>query len=248
MSSVYAVVVTSNINDCLYVDAVEAYAGSQAALGSALRWATRKTNNITFVDTSPEEEKMEDGSIRWVFLDTSKHFVGVIFTRIETSLPAQNTRLDAVRTMPVVPQSSVVMLDGYQSSVRPSLAELIKQKLQQNLNVVETVDAWKEENLPGGWDVDGEPVRMKHYKDSAEDIKDPIAELTENEKWALVIARVSKRPKFFVTVSGYTYHQSFILDELKARTLAGVEIRNRELQQLSQYRDKMIQSDHGIFT
>ncbi len=217
MSSVYAVVVTSNINDCLYVDAVEAYAGAQAALGSALRWAAKKTNNITFVDTSPEEEKMEDGSIRWIFLDTSKHFVGVIFTRIETALPAQNTRLDAVRSMPVV---SVPVVPAPPAPPVYSLDD---------------------DTLPAGWFHDGKPARMKDLKEDPEGIK-PIWDLNEEEKWALVIARVTKHLQFVQKSSGFTMVIEGALATLKARTPVGVSIRDKELAWLDDYLENLISS------
>ena len=247
MSAVYVVIVSNMLSE---VEVCEVYAGVQSALGRAFHLATARAGNPTFVNASPEEERLEDGTVRWAFLDTNKVFVGVLFKHIEAGLNARNTRLDAVKAVPTVPAFSpqpALVLDGYQSHYHddqmsidvefdepepvPTLNELNQMVSQSTLDF---------DDMPAGWFYDGRPARMKDMKKSPELVKDHVDELNEDEKWALIIARISKRCKIYKQINGFTEIMEMAIEALKNKTPVGLQIRNTELEFLDDYRQDLV--------
>jgi len=66
--------------------------------------------------------------------------------------------------------------------------------------------------------------------------------LTEDQKWALAIARIRKRPNFSKSISGLgTFVMSSALRELESRSSIGLVIRDLELYWLDQFRKDQIE-------
>lgn len=93
-------------------------------------------------------------------------------------------------------------------------------------------------NLPGGFNWTGKPLLIKDVQAHAIDVKDTYS-LTENQKWALIIARVSKRPNFLILPSVGLYSQKYALEELKKKTTIGLDIRDKELCKLQDFYDSL---------
>lgn len=96
------------------------------------------------------------------------------------------------------------------------------------------------DHLPGGWSYpDRKPLSVRDLKEGADSTL--LSELSEDQMWALALARVSKRPKvlFLIEPSMYSacdrpglYSQKYALEELRAKTSVGIIIRNMELEHL----------------
>lgn len=201
MGAVYMVVGTEEQE----VKYCEAYAGVQSALGRAIQISSDLAGRgrIDLIDTSPQEEKLSDGSVRWVFMDTNKHMVMVLFRHISASLPSARDGVSMVNTPPPPPPLPVYDIE--------------------------------DSNLPVGWFYNGKPALMADMKSHPHDIKDQLNDLTDNEKWALVIARVKKSPGYQQIpkgYSGFTADQSFALQALEGRTQTGQQIRDAEIEML----------------
>lgn len=243
MSAVYVVIVTNMLSE---VEVCEVYAGVQSALGRAFHLATAHAGNPTFVNASPEEEKLEDGTVRWAFLDTNKVFVGVLFKHIEASMNARNTRLDAVKAAPTVPAFNPpahinYIDDGYQGhSIDVEFDEPEPTPTLNELNQIVSKSTLDFDDMPAGWFLDGRPARMKDLKANPASIKDFAYELTEDEEWALIIARITKRCKIYKMVNGFTEVMEKAIEELKNKTPVGLEIRNTEIDFLSDYREDLL--------
>lgn len=202
--SVYIVVGTedSDVKFC------EAYAGVQSALGRAIQISSdfAGRGRIDLIDTSPKEEHLLDGSIRWTFMNTNVHSVVVILRHIATALPSSKdpSSVMGCATKDVAPPP-------------PPPYDM------------------EDATLPAGWFYTGKPALMSDMKANPFDIKDPLLDLTDNEKWALVIARVKKSPGYRQIpkgYSGFTADQAFALKELEGHTQTGQQIRDAEIETL----------------
>lgn len=237
MSSVYVVLA---VNDKAEVEACETYAGVQTALGRAWHLAVAKSgSNPIWANPSPQEEKLEDGSIRWVLLETSRHFVAVFYKPIETALTSKKDLVNVVRTMswqtkdgykpPQFMNGSISFTDGY-----PTIGDLIRSKLGGTpaptpIQRVLPLDDPYEKSLPAGWNGDGKPITIE------ESLADPLNtlhsnELSEAQKWALVTARVNKRPG--LKLGGFAKElktQATALQDLKDKNADGLAIREHDL-------------------
>lgn len=110
--------------------------------------------------------------------------------------------------------------------------------------ILPPVDDPAEASLPAGWDYDGNPVRMDTLKLDPECVKS-TKELSPAQQWALVIARVSKRPHFSWPTSFGTFVQFSALAELKNKTSIGMNIFHAELQFLDNFRSMNTVLDVG---
>lgn len=105
------------------------------------------------------------------------------------------------------------------------------------------VDDAMDPKLPAGWAVDGTPVRMDTLISDAENIEHHY-DLTTDQRFALAIARISKRPNFsFLTDIGVLV-QSSALGELKRKTEYGWQIMESEMEFLDQVRISNIVYDY----
>jgi hypothetical protein len=237
MGSVYVVVATRDeeIENC------ETFAGVQSALGRAFQLATNKAGSVNsdWVITSPSEETMPDGSIRWTFMDTSKQKVMVFYRKIEESLLSQKdpmSFLGGLSNTKDVPRDVVPAghLDPMQSS------------FSSKYFVVTLVPPYEfmDPTLPVGWFLDNKPAVMQDLLNRPFDVKDP-AWLSDDQKWALVTARVRKSPGFLTDIGGGLNQQESLL-EFKNKTLDGELIRDEEIDGLHELREALINdTDHA---
>lgn len=202
MSACYIVlhVIDGKVNCC------ETYAGAALAMGRAIHIALNDTfKGVTFTRPSPTPEKLENNAdLKWVLYDFGHETVSVYFKHIQVGY------LDAQKD----PTPSI------------SIGDMIRSKLA-DVGKLPHDDLFADD-MPIGWTLNGEPARVKDMKDDPENVKSTYS-LTDDEKWALVTARMSKRPKFFTIIDGMRYAQHNVLDVLKARTQSGLDIRDKDI-------------------
>lgn len=87
--------------------------------------------------------------------------------------------------------------------------------------------------LPAGWNVDEKPILLGQFLDDPDNVKDPLFELTEDQKWALVKARIRKSPHFAVDLSGMIPARDIALKAVEDQTDFGRKVRDADLQKLS---------------
>lgn len=214
MSHVYMVVSTkdSEIENC------EAFSGAKAALGRAFQLASNKVGkgNIDLICTSPAEENMTDGSVRWVFMDTNKQSVMVVYRKIEDYLLSSKDPLSLLPST-VVPADSDVL----QPSPPPY--------------------DFMDRSLPVGWTVDGKPAIMGDMLDDPFNITDPLL-LSDKQKVALVTARIRKSPNWHSStpIQGYIYFRDDALEQLKNKTISGELLKDNEIMSLHSLHDDIL--------
>lgn len=98
-------------------------------------------------------------------------------------------------------------------------------------------------NLPGGWDNNNKPITMGYVASNPYDVQD-YDYLSYNKQVALVVSRISKRPKFSVMA-----HPRFVkltqaeaLMEIKAGSLIGETVVAQEIEWLVDYLDDKLSS------
>lgn len=98
------------------------------------------------------------------------------------------------------------------------------------------VDDPRDPSLPGGWTHYGTPVKMDTVLDDPDSVQ-PFDGLTTEQKFALTLARISKRPNFSYTTKIGVLVQKSALDEVKRKTQYGWEIVNSEMKFLDDLRE-----------
>jgi hypothetical protein len=229
MSHVYIVVATrdSEIENC------EAFAGVQSALGRAFQLASDKSGRgrTDLFNPSPSEESMSDGSVRWVFMNTNKQSVTVTFRKIEDSLLSSKDPLSAV------PPHSAIVGGSQNIAVVPSAWV---QPIVSSSPIHKRPYDFMDRSLPAGWTVEGKPTLMGDMLDNPNDTEDP-ANLSEDQKWALVTVRVKKSPLYHsAPINGYTYFHEEALDQLDEQSMVGEQIRDSEILSLHSLWDDLV--------
>jgi hypothetical protein len=211
MSHVYIVVATrdSEIENC------EAFAGAQSALGRAFQLASDKSGRgrTDLFNASPSEEHMSDGSVRWVFMDTNKQSVTVIFRKIEDSLLSSKDPLSVLPSTVILPPA-------------PPIHPLYD---------------FMDRSLPAGWTVDGKPALMGDLLDDPLNVQDPSS-LSDVQQRALVIARIRKSPGWHATqpIRGYTFFRDEALNEILSCRLDGTFLKEGEILSLHSLREDLV--------
>lgn len=202
---------------------IDLFAGYQRASESALLWAKAYVSKPELIDSEPEAFESKDGSFEWTFVDTNKTQICVHFLRhLENRMPG-----------PVGPPTHKV--------VQAALPPVQKPKfVVPDLASPTDSDDPLADHLPAGWSHPQlKPLSVKQLKAGETCLY--LSELTEDQKWALVTARINKRPnvRFLVKPSVYPteqfpglYSQKYALEELKNRTSVGLIIRDMELAHL----------------
>lgn len=242
--SVYIVVSTkeSEIEFC------EAYAGANAAMGRAAQLAFDKAGrgHADLVDTSPKEELLSDCSTRWMFMNTNKQSVQVIFRKIEVALPAHNAN-----ATPPAPIPSVSPLLFGMVAIAPPAPKIVDDPwVDRGFGAlppppppihVPTAYDFRDRSLPVGWKQDGTPALMGDLLDSPYDVQDP-ANLTDAQKWALVTVRVSKSPgwKGIPKGSPIAWFSRDALVQIKNKSAIGELLRDGEIESLHHLRDDLL--------
>lgn len=191
MSSSYIVVA---INNASQIEVLELYAGIQSALDRAWNLAASR-GGITgycniLANPSPPEERLPDDSLRWTVFQSYQYFVGVFYKPIQTCVKSKK-ELD--------------LLDYMMSGIPLNKVNVDREIVSDNVPVT-----LADPNLPGGWDYQNKPVLMKTLIENTLSVKE-TSKLTEHQRWALVKARIAKRPKFNVLINFYVYMQSAAL-------------------------------------
>jgi hypothetical protein len=101
---------------------------------------------------------------------------------------------------------------------------------------VVTFDEPYADDLPAGWFANNKPATMEDLWNDPFYIKS-IFMLTENQKWALVIARIKKRPNFYLDLDYNVFDQFGALQHLYLKDSIGEDIRANELDWLYELRE-----------
>ena len=216
MSAVYIVLSVQDLNAH-----VEVYASSISALGRARALAHYKSiMNRDLVEMNPEESKMPDGSSKWIFVDTNKCLIAVIYSHILISNTATDP-MDGLKDLKPEDTKTWDPLANLQTVLPPPVTPTIL--------AVPSYDDPYADTLPGGWSHAGKPITMKQMWDSPADTK-LYYNLTDAQKWALALARVQKRDNFYLYLPGIgTMNQAEALSHLKSKNAIGEEIRDDEM-------------------
>ena len=197
------------IDDNVEIRECETYPGFESASKKAIEFAYE--NHCVFVDDNPQEI---DGC--WNFVNGNDLRVCVLFRQMN-DVPK-----------PIPNNNSGVYMSSWQYGGAITT--------QVNPVIIKPMDYPMEDTLPAGFsltdkpltiaDLIADPYQVKHTRD-----------LTDNQKWALITARIRKRPNFLMNVGifgvGYV-SQSEALDYLKAKDQAGLIIRDHELKMLDE--------------
>ena len=203
----------------------EAYAGASAALGRAFQLASTFAGpgRPDLWDSSPQEKQYPDCSVMWLFMDTNKHTVQVIYRpRIEASVPSSKDVASVVPpTTPPIHQTSQTSFSGT-SSPRPSYD-------------------FRDRTLPVGWKQNGQPALMGDLLDNPYDIQDPL-NLTDAQKWAIVTTRVrmSLGWKGIPKGSPIAWFHRDALVQLQSKSGIGELLRDGEIESLHHLREDLV--------
>jgi hypothetical protein len=98
--------------------------------------------------------------------------------------------------------------------------------------------------LPFGFDFNGKPVRMEDAQ-MTPSLVVPVHQLTEDQKWAVVMARVKSRPHicFYDMATNKRYPQQELLKEIRLRSSAAINFLNYELSILDYFYSDHYKSD-----
>lgn len=218
MSATYVVVAIKNGAE---LEICEAYAGANAALGRAFSLSQlRSFMNKEKLIPVPDEVKSNDGTIRWVFINSDKTYVAVHFQNILIYPNAFEPLKNSDHPDPV----SVV-------SVTP---------ITLNQAVMDPVVTWDDPynfDLPGGWYIGGKPANMQDLWEEPHKIKS-VYDLSKVQKWALAKARISKRPNYHLDIPGLgIFDQTRALHHINACDTFGEEVMEDELAWLEEVRN-----------
>jgi hypothetical protein len=233
VSQIYLVVALRNDE----VEICEAFFAVPLALGRAFQVATNMAGyNIS---TSPGEETMPDGSTCWTFLNTAKHKVKVFLREIADSLPSHKdpmSFLGGLSNTKDVPKdmasSDPVQPPVFQSYSAAWTASHSPQSVTPKYDFCDR-------SLPAGWFYDGKPALMGDLLDNPYLVKDPLLDLTEDQKWALIEVRVRKSPGFHSPIGTSNHTQALKLLSGKD-TGHGLMLRDEEIEALHALREDLI--------
>lgn len=147
------------------------------------------------------------------------------------------------------------ILDGYYSSMHESpskwvepiatapvappapLPTLIQAPAPTPLPIYAPGDDPNDDCLPGGFSTLDKPIDMATLKNDPHYVKS-VYQLSDEQKWALVLARTKHRPKQVILINSPgcsvkgCWSQHHMLQELTKRTPLGLEMRDQELKEL----------------
>lgn len=103
--------------------------------------------------------------------------------------------------------------------------------------------------LPAGWNLDDKAILLGQFLDDPDNVKDPLFELSEDQKWALVTARIRKSPNFAMIPEGLSGYIPSRIDSLKAvedRTDLGMKIRNADIKKLHTLLSELLDTHYNL--
>lgn len=188
------------------------------------------------ISTTPGEETMPDGSTCWTFLNSTKFKVKVFLKTVVDALLSQRDPkifLGGVSNTKDVPKDIVLP----SIAVAPSAWVQPIAQAPIHLQPPPPYD-FMDQTLPVGWFQDGKPALMADLLDHPFDIKDPLWDLTDAQKWALVEVRVRKSPGFHSPIC--TFVQTDALIALQLKTAGGLMLRDEEIESLHALREDLM--------
>lgn len=227
MSHIYAVVATKDSD----IETCEVFSGVQLALGRAFQLASNKAGlgRTDLFDAAPAEETLPDGTLRWVFMDTNRQSVVVFYRPIADSLLSQKDPNSVVLNIPPV-RIGMGIVNPRDVAVTVTNSPGI---------IIDFLDP----RLPVGWKFDGTPAFMSDMEERPSEVKDPLNDLTDAQKWALVTARIRKNHNWFGTPKGHSgtavyRHQA--IKEVLDKTALGQSLRDFEMENLHALREDLV--------
>src|ERR1017187_908510 len=200
MSGVYVVVAIAHGK----LEVLETYAGVEGALGRAWNLAaSRHDLSVDEANASPSEDRMPDGSVRWVVLQNAHAFVGIFYKNIQCCLMPKKdlAALDGLNYAWVPPAPPPRGFSGSPPPVKPSpFFDVFSIPKLPDLPAPLPKDDPGEESLPAGWNHSGKPITMKDMYDDPNDVSYHY-DLSKHQQWALARARISKRPQYALALS-----------------------------------------------
>jgi len=230
-----AVYITLLVGDSKFE--IDVYYSFLGASHKALEIAAAE--NLLHLVGEPKEEKIDAGVV-WTYVNTDSAYLAVIFQNI------QHLDSFAAKEEPTLPcpiPSGCFITDGYSSGNLPAISKCFTKDGYQILQspILQSPiisDDPAHRDLPGGWNRNGKPVTMASVIDDPGFIK-PYNELYNAQLKALVTARIRKRPRFSMLVSGVgTFLQKEALNEIKDGTVIGDRIIDQEYEWLCDFLDE----------
>lgn len=214
------------------VSICEAFFAVAVALGRAFQAATNLAQYA--VSTSPGEETMPDGSTCWTFLNNGRATVKVFRREIGDSLPSQRdpmSFLGGLSNTKDVPKDMVPPNNVLHAHLASILQPVTPAPIHHPYDFMDR-------SLPVGWFTNGKPALMGDLMDHPFDVKDPLWDLTEEQKWALIEVRVRRSPGFHSPIG--TLDQGNALAALKGRTAHGLMLRDEEIEAMHALREDLM--------
>ena len=245
MSAAYIVlsIIDSKVEVC------EAYAGSTAALGraSALAHYYSIINQDWLIMQNPNEIKDKNGEPCWIYVKTDAAYIAVHFQNIKYSSSTFDVPNvdDSYGTMAIgqkLSQYSGPM--GVTGPTGPAIysnwnitTQLVGCSDAMPAIPIQIVDTPYEDSLPGGWFYNKKPATFKDLWETPEDIV-PMGNLTGAQRRALVMARIQKRPNYFLDLGYSTFDQFDAIEQLYKNNIVAEDIIDSDLKWLEETRLK----------
>lgn len=170
------------------------YLNQEVALDMGYSLASEAVNDYTaWLVSNPDKQVLDDGTARWVFLETSKQYVGVHELPVSEKTFSPSAHADLLSLTPPVVKL-VPQLPDY-----PIHKDLANKYLG---------------NLPGGFDYSNKPLKLDWVLANPMDAV-PTVQLSDKQRTALVVARIKAITDYnFAWNSGLTWtrdHTLFII-------------------------------------
>lgn len=222
------------------VEMCEAFHAVPVALGRAFQVATNMAQYA--VSTTPGEETMPDGSTCWTFLNNGKSTVKVFLKEIGDSLPSQRdpmSFLGGVSNTMDVPKDVAPSGGSTGKAGSYSSAWVVSHSQPPAPPPYDFLDP----TLPVGWLQNGKPALMSDLLNNPFDVKDPLWDLTDAQKWALIEVRVRRSPSFHSPIG--TLDHARALTQLQGKTPHGEMLVQEEIEALHALREDLMAGVHN---
>jgi hypothetical protein len=206
------------ISDSAEIKASELFLEQEPALDRTFELASElaDSHSLNWVDPQPAEEILDDGSRRWVFLETNKQFAGCYHLEVNEHKGSLLTK-NSSATDVVVPQITLSQ---------------IKSRLNQSR---------LDRNLPGGF-YGKKPMKMGDLIDNPYSV-DPASSLSVQQKVALVTARIRAIPDYSWITAGCVCDKAACLNMLSIDSIESRFLIAEECDFLDELRDDRIDSE-----
>lgn len=218
------------------VEICEAFYAIPVALGRAFQVATNMAQYA--VSTTPNEEIMPDGSTCWTFLSNGKSTVKVFHREIGDALPSQRDPMSFLGGISPAADISrgLAPSGGSLPPITTSPSAWVQPIAQSPIH--HPPYDFKDPTLPVGWFQNGLPALMSDLLATPFAVKDPLWDLTEAQKWALIEVRVRRSPGFHSPIG--TFDQVGGLAALQGKTPKGLMLRDEEIEILHALREDLM--------